>query len=450
MSARHRQDVSPAQYRLRLLVVGLTVVFGIVFLFVRDSGAGEGSDGSAPPEAGATTTTTEPGGNGSEGPDTTEGGDGGVATSSTVGSTQPDLPPLQGLALETVFEGFRQPTVLTAPAGDDRIFVAQRIGVIRILDSGREMLEPAFLDITDRVLAGGIEQGLLGLAFHPEYGTNGRFFVYYTDKGGRRQLSEFAVSASDPNIARADSEKVLIELEQPEDATDIRHYGGQLNFGPDGYLWVSMGDGADSRDQGQDPNTMFAAVSRIDVDGGDPYAIPATNPFVDGGGAGEVWAYGLRNPWRFTIDHVERLVYIADVGHADQEEVDVVSIDPGGYNFGWSDMEGTRCFHKQDCDPADYTAPVITYTHEEGCSITGGQVYRGSEIPELRGTYFYSDWCSQWIRSFRFVDGQVTEEADLTPELGTIGQINSFGVDGFGEIYAITHDGAVAKFVAVR
>jgi hypothetical protein len=212
-----------------------------------------------------------------------------------------------------------------------------------------------------------------------------------------------------------------------------------------------MGDGADSRAQAQDPNTFFGKVHRIDVDSGDPYGIPAENPFVDGGGLPEVWAYGLRNPWRFSIDPVDRLIYIADVGHADQEEIDVLPIDDGGFNLGWSDMEGTRCFHKQDCDPADYTSPVITYSHEDGnCSVTGGAVYRGQEIPELVGTYFYSDWCKQWIRSFKYVDGQVTEETDWTEDLGTIGQVNSFGIGGDGELYLVTYEGVVAKFSAVR
>ncbi len=147
---------------------------------------------------------------------------------------------------------------------------------------------------------------------------------------------------------------------------------------------------------------------------------------------------------------MDRLVYIADVGHADQEEVNVLPIDEGGFNLGWSDMEGTRCFHNQDCDPADYTSPVITYSHEEGCSVTGGYVYRGSAIPEIAGTYFYSDWCSQWIRSFKYVDGQLTEETDWSSELGQIGQINSFGVGGDSEMYAVTHEGVVARFVADR
>jgi hypothetical protein len=300
------------------------------------------------------------------------------------------------------------------------------------------------------VLANGIEQGLLGLAFHPDYGSNGRYFVYYTGRDGQRQLSEFQVSISDPNLSSPETEKVLFEFDQPPDATDIRHYAGQLGFGPDGYLWVSLGDGADSRAQGQDPNTLFGTVSRIDVDNGDPYAIPPENPFVDGGGAPEVWAYGLRNPWRFSIDPVDRLIYIADVGHADQEEINVLPIDEGGFNLGWSDVEGTRCFHVQDCDLSAYTAPTITYTHEDGCSVTGGHVYRGSAIPELVGTYFYSDWCSQWIKSFKYVDGQVTEERDWTEELGQIGQINSFGLGGDGELYLVTHEGVVAQFVGDR
>ena len=443
--------MNPTVARLRLLVILLVAVFAIGLLFVRAAGPDEPGTGDTTPVAGGdTTTTTAPG-------VTTAPG----ATTDTTapGETVPDLPPLQAVTLELVFDGFRQPIGLTAPAADDRLFVVQRVGVIRILDESREMLDPAFLDITDRVLAGGIEQGLLGLAFHPEYTDNGRFFVYYTDKEGRRQLSEFQVSSTDPNRANPDSERVLIERDQPPEATDIRHYAGNLLFGPDGYLWVSIGDGADSRNQGQDPSTLFGTITRIDVDGGDPYGIPPDNPFVDGGGAPEVWAYGLRNPWRFDI--ADGLVYIADVGHAHQEEVNVVSLAEGGHNFGWSDVEGTRCFHKQDCNPADYTEPVLTYLHNDqwtegephppGLSITGGYVYRGSEIPEIAGTYFYSDWVGEWIWGFRFVDGEMTEHEDWTQRLGgEVGQINSFGLDGHGELYVVTHGGQVYKFAAVR
>ena len=432
---------------MRALIIGLVTVFILGFVVFRVIGAGDGDTGPTTPVAeGSTTTQPSDGSVGSTAP--------GGSTSSSIGGSSGstgDQAPLQGVSLETVYDGMSQPTVITAPEGDDRLFVAQRVGVIRILDANRDLVDPAFLDLTDRVLAGGIEQGLLGLAFHPEYASNGRFFVYYTDKDGRRQLSEFAVSASDPNRARADSERVLIELEQPPNATDIRHYAGQLGFDPDGYLWVSMGDGADSRAQAQDPNTFFGKVHRIDVDSGDPYGIPPENPFVDGGGLPEVWAYGLRNPWRFSIDPVDRLIYIADVGHADEEEINVLPIDEGGFNLGWSDMEGTRCFHDQECDPANYTSPVITYSHDDdNCSVTGGAVYRGQEIPELVGTYFYSDWCKQWIRSFKYVDGQVTEETDWTEDLGTIGQVNSFGIGGDGELYLVTYEGLVAKFTAVR
>ncbi len=443
MTARHRQPSTPAQARLRTLIITLVAIFLIAFFFLRGSGGEDDPGGGTTPEAVGSTSTTVTGA-------TTLPGAGGTTTPGGTTAPTTDVDPLQQVRLETVVEGLRQPTVITAPPGDPRLFVTERVGLVRIIADG-ELLGPAFLDISDRVLANGIEQGLLGLAFHPDYASNGRFFVYYTDSGGRRQLSEFQVSVSDPNLASPDTERVLIELEQPEDATDIRHYAGQLNFDPDGLLMMSMGDGADSRDQGQDPNTLFGAVSRLDVDSStEPYGIPAANPFVDGGGAPEVWAYGLRNPWRFSIDPVDRLIYIADVGHADQEEVNVLPIDEGGFNLGWSDMEGTRCFHVQDCDPANYTSPVITYSHEEGCSVTGGYVYRGTQIPEITGTYFYSDWCSQWIRSFQYVSGQVTEERDWSEELGQIGQINSFGVGGDGEMYAVTHEGVVAKFVADR
>lgn len=439
----------------------LAVLFVGGFLLARAADPGEGPQETTPVAAGDTTSTLGSGETTTLGDATATTTPGDTGTTGVPGSTDPNLPPLQGVTLELVFDGLRQPLALTAPSGDDRLFVVQRVGVIRILDESRQMLDPAFLDITDRVLAGGIEQGLLGLAFHPDYANNGRFFVYYTDKEGRRQLSEFQVTSTDPNRADPGSEKVLIERDQPPEASDIRHYGGNLYFDPDGYLWVSIGDGADSRNQGQDPNTIFGTISRIDVDGGDPYGIPPDNPFVDGGGAPEVWAYGLRNPWRFALDPVGGIVVIADVGHAHQEEINVVPMAEGGYNFGWSDMEGTRCFHRQDCDPADYTPPVVTYLHNEhwtesephppGLSITGGYVYRGNEIPEIQGTYFYSDWVEQWIWGFRFVDGELTEHEDWTERLGgPVGQINSFGIDGHGELYVVTHGGQVYKFTAVR
>lgn len=438
----HREGPTPDQARVRLLVTLMVLVFIVGAIFFRGSGPGE--DGTTLPNAGSSTTA---------------GGDGSSTTipGGTTVTTQ-SLGTLQRVEAQAVHTGLRDPVALAAPVGDDRLFVVQRHGIIRVLDANRQLLEAPFLDLTDRVLAGGIEQGLLGLAFHPDYATNGRFFVYYTSSENR-QIAEFKVSATDPNVADKESAKIVLqEVRNPPNASEPRHYGGALNFGPDGYLWAAVGDGAASRDQGQDPNTIFGTILRIDIDGGDPYAVPPDNPFVGGGGKAEVWAYGLRNPWRFSIDPVDGLIYIGDVGHADQEEVDVVPIDEGGgYNFGWSDMEGTRCFHKSGCQASDYTSPIITYTHEEGLSITGGFVYRGSEIPEIQGTYFYGDWVGQWIRSFKFVNGVATEEKDWTEELGgDIGYVTAFGLDGHGELHFASwsapssSEGTIYKLTAVR
>lgn len=425
----------------------LLVVFLVVFFVWR----GRGDTGDTPPVGADSTTTTAPA-SGTTLVETTE--------PDSTSTTSPDLPPLQGLSLEVIDENYNQPTALRAPSGDDRLFVVQRVGVIRAIDANNEMLDPAFLAIDDRVLVEGIEQGLLGLAFHPDFAENGRLFVYYVNRQGQRQLSEFAVSPDDPNRADPDSEQVLFQLDHPANATDIRHYAGDVHFGPDGYLWVSSGDGADARGQGQNPDTMFAAIIRIDVDQGDPYGIPPDNPFVDGGGAPEVWAYGLRNPYRTWIDPVDRTIYISDVGLETWEEINAVPIDEGGgYNFGWANMEGSRCLFESDCNADDYTQAVVAYPnsirspesdHPDGCAVTGGVVYRGEAIPEIQGHYFYSDWCGQWVRSFKLVDGQVTEATDWTSDLGEIGQVNSFGIGGDGEMYLVTHDGTIARFVARR
>ncbi len=391
---------------------------------------------AAAPEATAPTTTDTLGGS----DEPTE-----PAPTTTAGPSAP----LQGLALEAVATGLHQPTVVTAPGGDPRVFAVERSGSIRIIDPEAGLLEDPYLNLRDRVGANGIEQGMLGLAFHPDYATNGRLFVYYTDLSGNRQLSEFSVS-DDPNRADPEAENVLFELEQPPESSDTRHYGGAVVFGPDGYLYVSLGDGADSKNQGQNPDTFFASIVRLDVDSGDPYAIPSDNPFVSGGGAAEVWAYGLRNPWRFSIDPVENLMYIADVGQERWEEVDIVSVAEGGYNFGWPLTEGTHCFSPSDCDMTGLTLPVFEYDHDEGCSITGGYVYRGNEIPELAGHYFYGDWCGLWVRSFRYEGGAVTAEQDWSGDLVEAGQVNSFGVDGAGELYLANFEGTVFRVVPVR
>ncbi|NNC91219.1 MAG: glucose dehydrogenase [Acidimicrobiia bacterium] len=354
---------------------------------------------------------------------------------------------MQGLALEVLATGLGQPTFVTAVPGDDRLLVLERVGRIRVIDAVEGLLAEPFLNIRNKVGSNSVEQGILGLAFHPDYQGNGRFFVYYTDRDGDSVLSEFTVSEN-PNRAVETDERVILQIDQP----DERHNAGMLQFGPDGYLFIGTGDGGagGARVNGQDPATLLSAILRIDVDGGDPYGIPPDNPFASGvGGAPEVWAYGLRNPWRYSIDPVDGLLYIGDVGQESREEIDVVTLDRGGYNFGWPSMEGTRCFFESNCDPAAYTGPLIDYSHDEGLSVTGGYVYRGVAIPELAGHYFYADWVREWIRSFRFEDGTATDTQDWTPQLRP-GQINSFGLDHAGELLIATWDGSVARIIPVR
>jgi glucose/arabinose dehydrogenase len=371
-----------------------------------------------------------------------------VDTATTTTAAPEELQPLQSLTVEPVVADLSTPVFLTAPEGDDRLFIIEKPGKIRIVDSAGTLLETPFLDIRERIGADSIEQGLLGMAFHPDYGANGRFFVYYTAPSNDATIVEFATSP-DPNVADIDSAEVLIEIEEP----DVRHNAGMMQFGPDGLLYIAVGDGgAGSTRNAQKPENMLGSMLRIDVDGGDPYAIPPTNPYVDGvAGAPEVLHYGLRNPWRFSIDYETELIYIGDVGQAVWEEVDVVSIDEAGLNFGWHFAEGNGCFGLDGCDPADYVVPAVAYTHSDGeCSVTGGYVYRGELIPEIDGVYFYADWCKGFVKSFRYVDGEATDERDWSSQLGDLGSINSFGVDGFGEMYVVSHDGRVGRIVALR
>jgi glucose/arabinose dehydrogenase len=360
----------------------------------------------------------------------------------TTTTTEP-LPPLVGLAIEPVTGALSQPVLLVSPPMSDRRFVVERVGAIWELDAnGNPGAEP-WLDLRDRVNSGGIEQGLLGLAFHPEFGENGRIFTYYSHRTDLTRLVELAAVA-DADIVDPQTEKVMMSFDKAIE----RHNGGMLEFGPDGMLYLSLGEGGAASTHSQNPETHLSSILRLDVDAGDPYGIPADNPFVDGGGAPEVWAYGLRNPWRFAIDAPTADIYIADVGHERYEEINVVSLSQPGLNFGWIRMEGSSCF-QSGCDPdaEDLTLPVHEYGHDEGCSVTGGRVYRGAAIPELDGLYFYSDWCGGWLRSFRW-DGSVATEH--TEWLTGLGQVNSFGVDSEGELYVLTWEGEIGRIVAVR
>ncbi len=359
----------------------------------------------------------------------------------------PDPPEgTEPVTLEVVASGLLFPLYLTAPVGDPRLFIVEKGGMIRIVKDAA-LLPIPFLDVSGLVSTGG-EQGLLGLAFHPQYATNGRFVVHYTDAAGDTQVSEFRVS-DDPDVADAASEVSILATDQPFP----NHNGGQVLFGPDGYLYVMLGDGGASGDpdgRGQSLADLLGSILRIDPLDGGGYAVPPDNPFLSTAGAlPEIWSYGLRNPWRVDFDPATGDLYIADVGQSRSEEVDVSTSAHGagrGLNFGWSIMEGFACFQDPSCDQTVLELPVLTYDHDDGCSISGGHVYRGAAIPALQGHYFYSDFCQGWVRSFRFENGGAVDQFQW-PTLAPGGNVPSFGRDAEGELYVLSTDGIVFKIV---
>ncbi|MBI2614300.1 MAG: PQQ-dependent sugar dehydrogenase [Gemmatimonadetes bacterium] len=351
-------------------------------------------------------------------------------------------PGFTGLDTQMVAAGLTNPLYLTAPPGDPRLFVAEQPGRIRIV-ADESLLATPFLDITDRVLDGG-ERGLLSVAFHPNYATNGYFYVDYTDLSGDTRVERYRVSA-DPNLADQGSAKLILFVDQPY----ANHNGGLVLFGPDGMLYVGLGDGGSGGDPhgyGQNRGVLLGKVLRLDVDRGDPYAIPADNPFLGVSGArGEIWAYGLRNPWRFAFDREAGLLYIADVGQNRQEEVDVAPGSAGGLNYGWSVMEGDQCYGASTCDRSGLTLPVLTYARSGGnCSVIGGFAYRGEHMAALRGHFFYSDYCGGWVKSFRYDGSGAADQRDWGLRLGSV---LSFGEDSAGELYALSADGKVYRLV---
>jgi glucose/arabinose dehydrogenase len=330
---------------------------------------------------------------------------------------------------------------LTAPAGDDRLFVIEQQGTIRIIEDETVLTTP-FLDIRDLVLAGG-ERGLLSVAFHPNYAANGLFYVYYTDDGGDTQVARYTVSA-DPNVADPNSAEAILSVSQPFS----NHNGGLLLFGPDDMLYIGLGDGGDANDplnSGQDRSTLLGSILRIDVDGGTPYAIPSDNPFVgEAGVREEIWAYGLRNPWRFSIDVQSNFMWIGDVGQNSWEEINAVNVTNGGANFGWNIMEGAGC-RESGCDTTGLglVLPVLQWENPgTGCAAIGGHVYHGSLMPSLQGHYFFSDLCGGWLRSAFQQNGVIVEVFDWSvPQLSPL----SFGVDANQELYIMTSDGFVYR-----
>jgi len=351
------------------------------------------------------------------------------------------------LTLQPVVSGgLASPLDLQVPAGDrTRLFIVERGGRIRIVTGGQVSGTP-FLDISSRISSGG-ERGLLGLAFHPQYAENGRFYVNYTDTSGNTHIAEFRASSS-PDVADPASERTLLVVDQPF----ANHNGGGLAFGRDGMLYAGLGDGGSGGDplgNGQRLGTHLGKMLRFDVERADH--IPADNPFLSTPGAEpEIWARGLRNPWRFSFDSATGDLYIGDVGQGDFEEVDIgFPARHGGENYGWNVMEGTHCYQSSSCNRNGLTLPVLDYGHGDGCSVTGGVVYHGCRMPGYAGTYFYGDFCSHFVKSFRFQGGQVTDGRDWSNSLGSgLSSISSFGTDGDGEIYVVDiNAGAVHKIV---
>jgi glucose/arabinose dehydrogenase len=349
--------------------------------------------------------------------------------------------------LEPFVTGLESPVFIThAGDGTGTLYVIEQVGRVRVVGADGALDPTPFIDISDRIRAGG-EQGLLGLAFHPDFESNGRFFVDYTDRNGDHMISEFARGADgrgDPG-----SERQLIHHED----FAANHNGGMLAFGPDGNLYIAMGDGGGAGDPqrtGQDTNELLGKILRIGVDpqGDTPYGIPADNPFAGGGGRGEVFDFGLRNPWRFSFDRANGDLWIADVGQGQWEEIDLHPAGtPGGVNWGWNEMEGADCFRDPACDRNGKSVPVAAYSHADGCSVSGGYVYRGARWPMLEGIYLYGDFCSgtMWGLAADQAAAGPTEAVEL---MDTGESISSFGEDETGELFMVSLDGSIFRVTA--
>ncbi len=352
---------------------------------------------------------------------------------------------VQGMIeLQPIVSGLNRPVYLThAGDGSGRLFIVEQGGRIRLLKDG-QLLERPFLDIRSLVSCCG-ERGLLSVAFHPRFSENGFFYVNYTDRRGDTVIARYQVS-NNPDVATTRGARTLLTISQPFP----NHNGGQLQFGPDGFLYIGTGDGGaagDPRNNAQNLQSLLGKILRLDVDAGQRFGIPPDNPFVGQSGVREeIWAYGLRNPWRFSFDRQTGDLYIADVGQDRWEEIDYQPADsPGGENYGWRIMEGFHCFNPpSNCDQSGLTLPIHEYSHGEGCSVTGGYVYRGHEIPELVGVYLFGDFCSGTIWGLQQVEPGVWERVVL---LHTELQLSSFGEDESGELYAIDLRGTVYRIV---
>jgi glucose/arabinose dehydrogenase len=318
--------------------------------------------------------------------------------------------------------------------------VVEKRGTVRVLKDGA-LLPTLYLDIRDRVGSQSSEQGLLGLAFHPRHAENGALFVNYTDVNGDTVIARFQVS-EDTNQVDPNSETRLLQVRQPF----RNHNGGAVVFGPDGMLYLGLGDGGSAGDpegNGQSLDTHLGKILRLDVDGEEPYAIPADNPYASGGGLPEIWAYGLRNPWRIAFDRATGALYIADVGQNAWEEIDYQPAGaPGGVNYGWDYLEGTHPYEGSPPPDLELAPPVAEYSHDQGCSVSGGEVYRGDRLPEWAGIYLYGDYCSGLVWGLFRVESGGWESRRLFETGFTI---SSFGQDENGEVYLVDYSGGVYR-----
>ena len=350
------------------------------------------------------------------------------------------------LELVELASGFDAPLYLTH-SGDrsGRVYVVEQGGRIVVVDRTGRAQAAAFLDIAERVSAGG-ERGLLGLAFHPEYSRNGRLFVNYTDRNGDTVVSEFRGNAT---RADAGSERALLHIDQPY----ANHNGGWIGFGPDGYLYIATGDGGsggDPHNNGQRRDTLLGKLLRIDVDRGAPYSVPRDNPFTGQAGVRtEIWAYGLRNPWRVSFDRRTGDLFLGDVGQGRFEELDFQPAGRGGLNYGWNVMEGPECFRQDACDRNRLVLPIFAYGRDQGIVITGGYVYRGTRFPMLAGAYVFGDFGSGTIWAARAADA-ARGRVDPVPMVESGLSVSSFGEDEAGELYVMDLAGGGVYRVEAR
>ena len=368
--------------------------------------------------------------------------------------------PGEEITAEVVVSGLSSPVDIQAAPGDtSRLYIVEQRGRIRIINLANDSLvSRSFIDITSRVRSGG-ERGLLGLAFHPDFQTNGYFFVNYTNSSGTSVIARYRATSA--TTASSNTEQIVLTVSQPYS----NHNAGQLAFSPrDGYLYIGFGDGGSGGDPGnrsQNGRQLLGKMLRIDVDGGDPYGIPADNPFTNNGSVrDEIWAIGVRNPWRFSFDPETHDLYIGDVGQNAWEEIDFQpATSNGGENYEWKVREGNHSYSSGTSYGAgERTGAIYEYRHSgagSGCSLTGGVVYRGCKMPDLQGVYFFADYCTNWVRTLRVQNGVAREIVNRTTGLnrgipGNLRQISTFGLDGFGEVYIAAHTGSIYRVIPVN